>query len=240
MRKLFIASILVLTFCAVTFAQTSEIPPCPTIEIAGPEGVTLAGETITFTANISENNSISVTYDWTVSDGTIIEGHGTSIIKVATHSGLAGKVITATVEIKGFPAKCKNKNSGEAQIPTNCFFPIDDYENLTFREEKARLANLAYELKENTNFVALIMIYLTEEDTYSSVKNRIDNISKYLTTTQKIPKEKFRFVFLENSVQRTVIYTFPPDVIDDFLDAEKTLEELRPPNQTSQKSRWKH
>jgi len=242
MRKLSVTSILVLTFCVAMFAQTDKTLPCPVISVTGPAGVTNAGETITFTANISEINTIPIAYSWTISDGTIIEGFGTSVIKVATNSDTAGKVVTATVEINGLPIDCNKTALGTAQIPYLCILPItlDEYEKMPFREEKARLANLAFELKENTNFVALIMIYLAEEDTYSSVKNRIDNISKYLTTTQKIPKEKFRFVFLENSVQRTVIYTFPPDVIDAFSDAEKTLEELRPPNQTSQKSRRKN
>ncbi len=246
MRKLFIVSILTMTFCAEMFAQTKTLP-CPVISVTGPAGVTNAGETITFTANISEINTTPIAYSWTISDGTIIEGFGTSVIKVATNSDTAGKIVTATVEINGLPIDCNKTALGTAQIPYLCVLPrtLDIYEKMSFQEEKARLANLAFELNENTDFenidfIALFIIYLVKEDTYSSVKKRIDNISKYLIENQQIPKERFRFHFSENGVQRTVIYILPPDVVDNFSNGVKNLAELRSLNQISPKKTQKN
>lgn len=231
MRKLFVVSILVLTFCAAVFAQTDTISPCPKIEVTGPASAAAAGETLTFTANVDADNPDSLTYNWTVSDGTIIEGLGTPTIKVAISSETGGETITANVEIKGLPAHCKNTNSAQVQIPPVCYLPrvVDDYGRMPFREEKYRLANVASELKQTADFAAFFIIRIAPKDTYSSVKKRIANISKYLSETQKIPNERIQFRFMESDEQNTRVYLFPIAISDTLLDGETRLEEIRPP-----------
>lgn len=71
---------------------------CPALWINTPPSPTQAGETMTFTANISGGSADKVTYNWTISDGKIIEGQGTPVIKVATNSRMTGKIVTATAE----------------------------------------------------------------------------------------------------------------------------------------------
>lgn len=234
-----ISSIFVLVFCVGIVAQTDKPSPCPIVDVIGPAGVTISGETMTFTANVNSDDDASLIYSWTVSDGTISEGQGTPIIKVITTTEPSEKeYITATVEVKGLPENCANKASERSVVAIGCRLPItfDEYGKMPFREEKARLANLAFELKKNTDFAALIIIYLAKEDTYSSVKNRVNNVSNYLTENQQIPKERFKFLFSEFDTQKTVIYTLPPSAIDNFSDGEKSLTDLRSPNQTSSKT----
>jgi len=78
---------------------------CPTLDVTG-GGIVKAGETLNFTANVSGGDQTEINYNWTVSQGKIIEGQGTSEIKVKTTSEMKGTV-TATVEISGdFCANC--------------------------------------------------------------------------------------------------------------------------------------
>ena len=49
----------------------------------------------------------ALTYNWTVSNGTITEGQGTPVIKVDT-KGLKGQSITTSVEIGGLRYDCNN------------------------------------------------------------------------------------------------------------------------------------
>jgi hypothetical protein len=76
------------------------VDACPVIEISTPtDDPVKAGETLTFTANVAGIPTENITYNWTVSAGTIVEGQGTSQIKVETAREMAGGNLTATVEI---------------------------------------------------------------------------------------------------------------------------------------------
>lgn len=78
---------------------------CPTISVACPEEAETATK-ITFTANVAIGTPVTeVTYNWTVNEGTILEGQGTASIKVDT-TKLAGETITATVEVSGIDPSC--------------------------------------------------------------------------------------------------------------------------------------
>lgn len=70
---------------------------CPELSVDAPTSPTQAGETMTFTANI-QSNAETITYNWTVTNGKIIEGQGTPTIKVATNPKMAGKVVEATAK----------------------------------------------------------------------------------------------------------------------------------------------
>jgi hypothetical protein len=72
---------------------------CPNLDVSG-GGIIKAGETMSFEAHVSPGIQIDYTFNWTVSQGEIIEGQGTSKIKVKTTAGMTGNV-TATVEIGG-------------------------------------------------------------------------------------------------------------------------------------------
>src|SRR6185436_4237485 len=82
----------------VTVAEcTGCRPPCPTVSVSCPSDVD-QGSPITFTASVG--GDANVTYNWSVSAGTISSGQGTSSISVDT-AGLGGQTVTATVELGG-------------------------------------------------------------------------------------------------------------------------------------------
>ncbi len=86
----------------------------------------------------------NLAYNWTVSAGEILQGQGTSIISVSTEK-LSGINIIATVAINGLPKGCEGTESGAAAVASECRLPIqiDDYERISFREEKIKLDALA-------------------------------------------------------------------------------------------------
>ena len=65
---------------------------------------------MTFTANTS--GDVDVTYNWSVSAGTIESGQGTASITVRTTPEMAGSNVTATVELGGNAPNCDCVNTG--------------------------------------------------------------------------------------------------------------------------------
>lgn len=89
--------------------------PCPNANISCPEDVQ-EGQTFECSISLSGGNPDSnITYNWSVSAGTIKEGQGTPTIEIDTN-GLAEKQITVTVNIGGLDPPCQRTASCEVQI----------------------------------------------------------------------------------------------------------------------------
>ena len=89
---------------------------CPTLEVAGPSGVTARGTIMPFVVLVSEPRLKNLSFSWTVSTGTIAEGQGTRVIKVRAPASNGTKNITATVTVQGLPQGCRNVASDTAEI----------------------------------------------------------------------------------------------------------------------------
>lgn len=235
--KILVNAILVLIFCAAAFAQNNQTSPCPTISITSSPETINSGQTTTFTANVITQSNKLLIYNWSVSTGKIIEGQGTSVIEVKTSYEIIGEDVTVAVEIKGLPEHCLNTATYQTATPVNCILPmiLDEYEKLPFSEEKARLANAAVYLKKQPESSALFIIGFTEKESFSSIKIRVDKISKYLIESSGIAKDKIIFVFSEDTNQSTTIYLQPAEFVKEFSKGFKSLEDLRMQKQISQK-----
>lgn len=92
---------------------------CPVFSVDPPTAPTEAEETMIFTANVSGGNAESIIYNWTISNGKIIEGQGTPVITVATNSKMAGKVVKATANFKWDCSEiCNNTASASGLVAT--------------------------------------------------------------------------------------------------------------------------
>src|SRR5205085_11676274 len=97
---------------------TGCVPPCPTISISCPTDQVAAGTPATVSVNLSGGDpNASVTYNWTVSAGTISSGQGTPSITIDT-TGQGGQNITATVEIGGLAPECDHSRSSSFSVGT--------------------------------------------------------------------------------------------------------------------------
>ncbi len=85
--------------------RPSQRAACPIVRLVGDEAVRI-GESATFTADIRGGNpQATVTYNWSVSAGTITSGQGTGRITVST-AGLVSGSTTASVIAGGLPKEC--------------------------------------------------------------------------------------------------------------------------------------
>ncbi|HEX6717193.1 MAG TPA: Ig-like domain-containing protein, partial [Pyrinomonadaceae bacterium] len=115
-------------------------PPCPTVSVSCPSDIE-AGQPITFTASLAgETGGATPTYNWSVSAGTISSGQGTSTITVDT-AGIGGQSVTATVNIGGLDPSCNATASCTTAVkpPPQPPRKFDEYGNIRFNDEKARL-----------------------------------------------------------------------------------------------------
>jgi hypothetical protein len=105
--------------CAVDPQSIADVPICklcPTIAVACPDQRE-AGNKIVFTASVTIGTSTTEpTFKWTVDEGTILDGQGTSAITVYV-TKLHGKTITATVEVGGIDPACSKTASCTTKIP---------------------------------------------------------------------------------------------------------------------------
>ncbi|MGA9994047.1 MAG: hypothetical protein WBP93_01475, partial [Pyrinomonadaceae bacterium] len=129
--------------------------PCATVSVSGPENI-VEGAPATFTANMSGGSGANAAYDWTVTNGTIIGGQGTNMITVDT-KGMGGQLITATVNVAGMPPNCANKAAASVTpgVPLKAK-KFDEYPDVNFNDEKARLDNFAIQLQGEPGAVGYI------------------------------------------------------------------------------------
>jgi hypothetical protein len=103
---------------------------------------------------------MNVTYNWSISAGAISSGQGTSSITVDTAT-LGGQSVTATVELSGLDPSCSRTASCTTSVetpPASCR-KFDEYADLRFNDEKARLDNLAIQLQQEPGTQAYYVIF---------------------------------------------------------------------------------
>jgi hypothetical protein len=166
----------------VTIAEcTGCKPPCPTVSVSCPADVEI-GAPITFSA--SGAGDMNVTYNWSVSAGTISGGQGTSSITVDT-AGLGGQTVTATVELGGLDPSCAKTASCSTQVKPEkpVAVKFDEYGNIKFNDEKARLDNYAIQLQNQPGSQGYIIAYGSCE---GEAQARADRAKDYLVNTRGI------------------------------------------------------
>lgn len=184
MRKLLFIFVSILFFCGGLVAQTN----CPEISTSGPSGIVYPGDPVIFTATV-EPSGKDLKYEWSISAGEIIEGQGTTVIRVGIPK--KGDVInvTATIQIAGLPAGCPNTMS-ETASTTICYVPeiLDEFRGPITVKHKIRVENAEIRLRNDHEFKLVIVLY------YKSARQReIDKraILKYLN-----PLVRGRVVFV--------------------------------------------
>jgi hypothetical protein len=160
-------------------------PLCPVVSVSCPSDVG-PNEPITFTASVSGGESGATwTYNWSVSAGTISSGQGTSTITVDTN-GLAGQSVTATVSIGGADPSCTGTTAScttSIRTPPQQPRKFDEYGNIRFNDEKARLDNFAIQLQNDPTATATIIVF---GSCAGEGQQRGDRAKDYLVNTRGI------------------------------------------------------
>lgn len=132
-------------------------PPCPIITASAGTADATKGTQITFSADAKTTQgapySEPVTYEWNlnVTSATIISGQNSSSIKVDTSGITTDTDVVATVTVRGLDPSCANEAKANTLIqvppPQECKL-FDSYGAIKYNDEKARLDNLAIQLRE--------------------------------------------------------------------------------------------
>jgi hypothetical protein len=157
---------------------------CPTISVSCADAVDV-GQPITFTAAVNGGpGDVTATYNWSVSAGTISSGQGTSSITVDT-TGLGGQSVTATVSVGGFDPSCSGTASCTTPVrpPKPIASKFDEYGNIKFNDEKARLDNYAIQLQNTPGSTGTIIVY---GSCAGEAQQRGDRAKDYLVNTRGI------------------------------------------------------
>jgi hypothetical protein len=171
----------------VTVANCSDCIPnlvCPTVNVNCPSEVE-DGAPVTYTATVNGGSpAVSPTYNWTVSAGTISSGQGTSSITVDT-KGTGGQTITATVELGGVDPSCPRTGtcSTPVKAPPQGPRKFDEYGNIRFNDEKARLDNYAIQLQNEPAAQGYIIGYGSCD---AEGQTRANRAKDYLVNTRGI------------------------------------------------------
>jgi hypothetical protein len=157
---------------------------CPTISVSCTDAVDV-GSPITYTASVTGGpEGMSATYNWSVSAGTITSGQGTSSITVDT-AGLGGQSVTATVSVGGLDPSCSATSSCTTNVrpPKPVAQRFDEYGNIKFNDEKARLDNYAIQLQNSPGSNGTIIAY---GSCAGEAQARADRAKDYLVNTRGI------------------------------------------------------
>ena len=171
-----------MAFCAALSAQTNTNSGCPAVDVVGPSYIVEPGEPVAFTAILSENSlNYDINYEWSVSSGEILEGQGTTRIKVLYKD--FGKNLTATVLLKGLPEICGIPADSDT-VPTidDNIHPLKTNEFSTSVKtiSKFRLDSLAIALRNDPDSVAYIFEHFRRGTAADLIKQKLEKTIKYL------------------------------------------------------------
>jgi hypothetical protein len=172
----------------VTIANCGDCVPdlvCPTVRPDCPTSEVEQGTPVNFSVSVTGGTpAITPTYNWTVSAGKISSGQGTSSITVDT-TGTAGQSITATVELGGLDPTCGRTSSCTVAVrpKPSISRKFDEYGNIRFNDEKARLDNYAIQLQNEPTATGYIIGY---GSCGTEGQARADRAKGYLVNTRGI------------------------------------------------------
>ena len=201
LRILFSVALILLAYSYQnTLAQESRGPGCPIINVSQVEPST--GQTRIYKANVQNRDPlVTPKFNWTVWEGRITSGQGTSEVSVETEGNHS---FTVTVEVMGYPANCQNKASYSTIVERIMSRKLDEYRDLKFSEERLRLDQFAVALHNEPGSKGYIIIYDATDTRKSSVRERGERAKKYLIKERGIPQTRIVIVNGGHRDTRTV------------------------------------
>lgn len=182
---------LVLTLAAVGRAQ-SPLTTCATVDLDGPSEAE-PGTQVVFKIRITGPiHTTRPDFNWTVSAGTITTGQGTQEITVDT-VGLGGQEITVTAELSGAPPGCKASFSRTTQVkppPIVCFRPFDEYGDIRFEDEKARLDNFAIQITNDPLSIGQLLMFAGRETYKDEAAERLARAKSYIVNVRGVDQNR--------------------------------------------------
>jgi hypothetical protein len=134
---------------------------------------------------------VTPTYNWTVSDGAISSGQGTSSILVDT-TGTGGPTITATVDVGGFPRHCSTSSSCTMQVSAK-YLPaakFGEYVTADLTANKAELGRWVSALRQDPAAQGYLIAYGGRTSRPSDAMTAANNATDYTMNILKMAGER--------------------------------------------------
>jgi len=221
-----IAAVLLATV-GVGTAQTSS--PCQFVSVESSAVDTQAGTQVIFNAKL---NTVIPTakpeFRWEITGGTITAGQGTSSITVDT-SGLVGQSIDATVSVAGVLTVCTTSATKSVRVfeGPGCGIAFDEFGDIAFEDEKARLDNFAIQLSMHKEHRGHITIFAGRKTYPGEASDRLQRAKNYLVEVRNIDAD--RIVTVDGGYREefsTTLYIVPPGVDLPSLEADVSPTEI--------------
>ena len=166
-------------------------PVCPAIEIVCPTNIAI-DQPLTFSSRYTGGvpANINPVYNWTVSAGTIIEGQGTSTIKVDT-TGLAGQTVRASLSMGGYTLECAGDCAVTLPLPKLIGYRFDEFPDISRNDEKARLDNFAIALQNDPSATGHLIVYPGKTGKRGEVQHHASRIIEYLVHSRGLDERRF-------------------------------------------------
>ncbi len=161
---------------------------CPTVSVTGPSEITKPGGVMTFTANLNGGSGSDYTYTWKVSQGDIIDGQGTPVIRVQTSEAMAGQNIVGMVTIgntcaSGACGEVSAMETGSIEAGQPKKIEKDRFRALKDDDVKARIQNFYIDLNNDPSAQGYIINYGSAKE----IANREKQIRKAIAFLKQDP-----------------------------------------------------
>jgi hypothetical protein len=184
--------ILTLALTALTTAPTPgdaarPARQCPEVKVSCPDTIGV-GEQIEFNAAVDvAAAAVKLNYKWELSAGSVAAGQGASSMKADTAGLPGGQTVTATVEVAGLAAGCGRKAScTTAVLPEVIGCGLDEYGDIAFDDEKARLDNFAIELQNDPTAEGYLTCYGGRRGYAGEALRRCERAKEYVANVRGI------------------------------------------------------
>lgn len=192
-RNLYILALVLLAHLSAatgtSAANSNAVCPAVRIECVGCGTLVSQGDQVTLIAKVAsglDSNSQPM-FNWSLSAGTITGGQGTNNITIDT-TGQGSNTITVTVEIGGLKTTCPSTASFTIEVNVGCILPrkFDEFGDINFEDEKARLANFAIQLMNEPGAVGYIIVYAGRRARIREAERQLERAKNYLVNQHGI------------------------------------------------------
>lgn len=222
------AAVFLVGTCRPGTAQAGGGGDCPTVTLSYLQ--LTPDEPMTYKVTVTGGPKwVTPTYTWSASGGKIIGGEGTSEMTIDPEGRDS---LTVTVEVGGYPASCRTAESVSWVVCRLGPRKVDEYGDIMFADERARLDNFALELENDPTAQAYLIAYAGMRARVGEAQRRGDRAKSYLHNARGVEEDRIVVVDGGHREERAVeLYVVPsgakPPVATPTVDA-KDVEVVGP------------
>jgi len=216
--------------------QDAPAPECPKVVASCPASVESGTPLVCAAVAAGGDETVTPTYNWTVSAGTIAEGQGTATITIDTAGLALDSTITATVDIGGFAPECTATASASSLVlPKPEPKKIVEYGAISAKGEQAKLDEFFLELYNSSETKAYIYAYGGRTSKAGDARKAAERARAYLVGKREVDAATVEVVDAGYRDALTVELWIVPNIVDPPKPTP-TFEPRRPKKPTGKKS----